>query len=286
MTLPPIEHFYDIAAAGVVSGLVLFATWRWRRQDWPGGIAIGAGFAATFRLALDKWPKLIPADATRFALHCAVGGALLGVLLSVRRVPAILRWLLPLGASAVVVWLLLGKWAPNKWPDDHERMTLLCGLAVAMFVVWKILDGAARRRPGVSIPLFLMIYAGAVSLAVSDWGASALLGQFAAALAAALGPCVLFGLIMKDKSLGAGAVAVTTILSSTVLICAVYYGELAPWSALLFALAPVALVWRRPRWASAALFTMVLGTAMLLAWNAAQPEEEDDGIEDPYEDIR
>jgi len=298
MQLPPLEFFHEVGAAGVASGLVLFLLWPWRRAAWPGAVAVGAGFLTTVLLAFvgwgrerwtdpDNWAWLEwnPPDATRLAPHLAVGGAVLGVVLSLKRVPELVRWILPLAASAGLVWLVLGDWAPHRWPDDKERALWLGGLAGGLFVVWKLYDGTTRRSPGFAAPLMLMLAAGAAGHAVGQWGGSGLLGQYAGALAAALAPCVLFGLILKDKTLGEGAVAVTAMLLGFVLLCSVYFAQLPDWSAALLAVAPGAVLFRKPRWLGPALFAAIVGAALAWSWRAAQPED-DGGEPDPYEQYR
>lgn len=264
----PVDVFLEIVPAALVSGAILLFTWRWREQAWRAPLAIGAGFATTFVYALGL-PGWMPVDTTRLLLHFAVAAAVLGIVDA--RLPRPLAWALRLVFSAAVPWLLL-----RGLPEPP--VTAMVVAAAALFVVWMALDWRAQVVDGWAQPLAILITAaaGGQALAAANNG---LLGQLSGALAAAVGPLLLFGPLHGRQTLARGGAGVVAVIAAGLWMTGHFFSQNFPLSsACLLAAAPLAATKKR-WWAGALVAALLAALAVYLAMHANPVD-----FGDPYED--
>jgi hypothetical protein len=182
---------YGIALPAAVSAAVLLVTQLFARRITAaertprGGLALGAGYLVG-QVAIDTRPPLPPREASDWIWYFTIAAILLGLADVSRGCPPWLRWLLRAVLWLAFVWVLLPLGVRAEETPGEVR-AWLAGLGQAGLVFWALLDIPARRLPGASLPLTLLIVA-AGSAVVLTFSFSAKLGQFAGAFAAAMIP--------------------------------------------------------------------------------------------------
>ena len=238
------------------------------------GLAIAAGFyvAAWYISGF----QMMPLTSTRKILILGVAVVLLGIFIDnwrpVRR--AGLPIIFVAGASSAL-WLI--------WPllvrSSGNAMWLLGGSAV-VYVTWNSLWlYGLRKKPWRISSAALFIAAGTGIAAL--FGASALLGQLASALAAAIAGLLIIGLIFSSSAankvgnVGAAMAMPVAVLSSLIGLSASVYAQL-PWYSLAFLaaiplLAYIPLSARNP-WRQVLImmlvFTPAVSATVFIAWES------------------
>jgi len=156
-----------------------------RRRAWAGGLALGAGYLAG-HAALGGMPGFPPHDAVQRLFYVGVLAVAAALVLSFR--PGRQPWRRAAEAAALLgAWLYLIPGSVRSAWTPAEAAAWLSAIATAGLTFWFFLDDLWERRPGpvaFSLPPVLALAAAAV-LSLSH---SALLGQLAGLLAAALVP--------------------------------------------------------------------------------------------------
>jgi len=266
--VPPVEVLFEILPAAAVSAGVLLAAWflpRWRTRAWPAALAVGAGYA-TSHAFIRGAPEALPADATQLLFHFAIAGALLGIVEGLE-LPVAARWGARAVLSAAVPWLLLRGLEEHTWESTTEAALWYAGLGLGLFSVWAVLEWRARQVQGVPQPLVFCLVAGGGAVALAA-GRSGVLGQMAGALAAALGPLVLFAFLVKSRR--TGAIPVFVLVLAALAMSGYFFAELPASSALLLLIAPLAAV--RRWWLGAAVALVLVGAAIYLSHAANPPD--------------
>ncbi len=187
----------------------------WRRDrtvagcDWGVALAVGGGFLAggvgaagiPDRWPLEKWEWLFVAVAV------LTGASLLLALRSWRP----WRWLLGPSATLLAVVLLTPPGTGHLW-ETGEAVAWVWKLLTAATVglVWLATEPLARRRPGASLPLALLVAVTGGSMVLMLSGNDVLARTLGAA-AAALGVCVVVAWRRPSFALTGGATAVLAV---------------------------------------------------------------------------
>ncbi len=225
------------AAVPVAVTLLLFAPLRHRAGIWAW-LAVVAGWAAA--LYLIKGFDLSPLRSTEKIVAATLGGLLLGLALEWWRPPR--RWLivlLALFAAAAAAWLLWPRLKRLEGVDLWMMAVLPLGVAVAVAALADL-----RRHPGRAegaLPLLAAATGGCAMLA-----ASALYGQLALALAAALAIPVALCLTARPPAHLPWFVLLPGALLCALLAAgAVAYARL-PWPAFAALVSIASLAWLVP----------------------------------------
>ena len=242
--------------------LALLGGWRW-------GVALGlaAGYVAGHialqgHQGLESIRAMRPAGAADWALVFAVAAALVGLLVSCSCVSAGAVWLARLLLAVALVNAVLWMMVETRW-EKVQALVYVQSILGIVLVVWWSVDGLAERVRGTTAPLVLCLTVAAAA-ALMIFHNSLTLGKLTAAMAAALLATYLVGLFRSSMDLSRGGMAVVVTTTGTLLLGAVFYGEVAMWAALTVALSPV-LAWVRVsslldgiRPAFAAIWTAIL----------------------------
>ena len=161
-------------------------------NDRAGGLAVGLGFLAAY-VAILGWPPFPPVASTQKLAYAVVGGLALGVVLD----------LAPAGArTAALGWptLILAWFGWRSFGDQNlEDLPELVILWLAGLFVFDRL--AAHRAEGMVAPTMLL-FAGVGASAIGLIGATAVLSQFAAAIAAAVAGFLLWNWPRRRDAIG------------------------------------------------------------------------------------
>jgi hypothetical protein len=265
-----------VAGAVLLLGARLAAV---RGKAFPAGsfegLAVGLGYAAGHTIPAGA-PALPPLDSTDWLFWLALAAA--AVSLGAAFLPVAGRWLwIPRVALAAAVPHFVLK--PLRGSEGLGLLEAI-GWPAAILAWCAALDRLAVRRPGVSLPLVMVMVATA-SAAAFLISHSLILGQHAAELAAALAPVLLFALFSRPASLsGGGILAAGTVLGGLWLAGWAY--DLPAASAALLALAPLAawlaevgpfrrLAPRSALFLRLAAVALLLAAAVAIAWRASPP---------------
>jgi hypothetical protein len=272
---------YGMALPAVVSTMVLLVTWLFGRRIFPAegtpgsGLALGAGYLVG-QVGIDARPPFPPREATDWIWYFTLAAVLLG-LAEVWRAPAWLRWVLRAVLWLAFVWVILP--LPIRAEESPGQVrTWLGGLGAAGLVFWAVLDLQARRLPGASLPLTLLIVA-AGSAVVLTYSFSAKLGQFAGAFAAAMVPLLVAAWIRPGRPL---ATASVMVILPGLWLAAFFYAQPQRTSLILLAaaalsgsLGSVPGLRRLPPWARTLLSAVVAVSLVAVAvWIARAAYQE------------
>ena len=272
----------------VLAGLALMLGARTRPDEtgrrrpgtgWIGALGMGIGFLAGY-VALLGWPRGFPPhDANAALFYVVAGAAVLAGCDSRSPLPALLaRLIVCVGAPTLYLKNLVRNW------ENDELLHQLGPIALAALVLWTGMQAFARVRPGASAPLALWLAATGLSVGLL-WTGFAINAQLAGTLASLMGAATVASWIWKRASLAGGAAGVASVILVTLAAGGVQLSKLPDWSALAFALAPLA-VWLVPRNDAAAKRTLFLrlclvaipvGLGLWIAWEHRPPP-------DPYAD--
>lgn len=214
-------------AVALVGGLVLNRLgWFW------AGLSVPLGFYAAAWLIIGL--QLTPLTSTHKILLSGMVAAAAGLLFDAlpggrRR----LQWLLAAAAAGAAVWLV--------WPVLMRREGVsfwLLGGRAGLYLAWLVVAGIGLRgRP-------LPAGATALSLALGTgicavYGASTLLGQLAASIAAAAGAFLILAVLLVRHNAGAALLLPALILCGLLGVSACVYAKV-PWVSLpVLAVIPV-----------------------------------------------
>ena len=259
LTRPEIQSAAAPLLVALAVGLILRAFGR----PWP---LLGAvlGFLASAWLI--NGLQFTPLTGTRKIILIAVAAGVVGTLLDLMpRLRGRLVWLalLSTGAALWLIWRVLVRRAGVD--------LLVVGAPAVMYVAWLTLSldvGRRREIPTLAAGLALALGTGTVNML----GASALLGQLAFGLGAAIGGVFLLVVFWKDSVAGAVFTLPAGILTG-LLGYAGYAFAKVPWYALaILAIVPLAahvpLPQAWPRIARAAVHTLfgVIVAAVGVVW--------------------
>ncbi|MHC4958433.1 MAG: hypothetical protein ACYTGN_08645 [Planctomycetota bacterium] len=280
--MPPKEVLYHLVPVPFVAGIILLATWPWRKRAWPAGLALAAAYG-TGAVLLEGVPAGWPSSLETWLLPLALLG------LAVAAFEPDRLWLklgLRLVASALAVGLLLSSlegapWKPiatfdNPDPGPPSTMSMVAwhaGLALALFGLWTGLDWRARAVKGFVMPAgFWMAGAGAAGALV--FAHSAKLSEHGAFFAAASGALIVVAFLpgFRQEFGVHGAAGVFALAFGGLMITGYFLGDvLPPTSAILLAGAP--LLAMRKWWLGLGGMGAAVGLALYLAY-AANPAGE------------
>jgi hypothetical protein len=166
------------------------------------------------------------------------------------------RWENRAMLTGATLWLVLGPLFQSLWePEPRQGVAWMIGLGVGMLAFWGTLEAlSARRGRGMLLPMAVLAGGTAAVLVLSR---VLVLGECAMTLAAALGVAWLVARWRTDLTLAVGGVPVVTVVLAGLILGGRFYGEMPRASALLLALAPLAVlidrvgpIRRWPGWAS------------------------------------
>ncbi|HEV2840451.1 MAG TPA: hypothetical protein VGW39_03920 [Chthoniobacterales bacterium] len=223
-----------MAVAAGVCGFALF--WgKERARGAIGPLALGIAYLVG-HLMIAGWTSFPPADTTNWLPYFALAAAVLGAFFALLPITAWARVVIFLLVSTGALRLLLKPKFQYGWSLGEGWAWVAClGGAIVLLAI--VLDALARRpATTVEMPVFLLIVSAGTSGALMLTG-SMLLGQFAAALAAAVFGCHVFAL--RKVALGRGVVPVFSLVVSALLISGYFFAELPAASAVLLAFAPM-----------------------------------------------
>lgn len=249
--------------ASLLLGLILYRT-----VGFWAGISVAVGFYLTAWLITDL--KLFPLTSTRKILLLGLVALGAGLIFDLyRNAP---RWLLFLFFAAgfgAVVWIV---WPVLMRKSDEWEIWMTVGLCGA-YVGWLLVSFVTMRDKSGRATTGLLALAGGTGISAL-FAASALLGQLAGAIAAAMAGYLLAGLFSSRINAGALLVVPTALLCGLLGVAAQVYAKL-PWYTLLI-LAALPLVARvplpedRPSWLKITLLLMCLapvaGGAIYVTW--------------------
>lgn len=277
-----IPGLLGVALAAGVSALVLASA---RGRAWGVPLGLGCGFAlghAAVRgwLMAPEWPTGPPLDAVDWAPWLALVAAGLGAIDAARPVGKAWRWSGRALLTAAAIALVLGPLMSGAWEaEPRHGLDRLIGLGLALLAAW----GATavlvvRRGGGAALPLLGWCAGSGGVLAAAH---SLALGASAVTLAAALGPVAILAIWRPERAGGRGWLAVVVVALAALTLGGLFYADLPTTSAVLLALAPLALaidrlgpVRRRPTWAivllrvAAVLVPVVAALAIALVTSA------------------
>lgn len=243
-------------------GLILYRT-----VGFWAGVAVVAGFYISAWLVTDL--KLFPLTSTRKIMLLGVVALVVGMFFDLYR--SVPRWLAILffGAGFVAaVWMVWPVFARGKGWEPW----LMAGLG-GVYVGWLLVSFVTLRDRAERATAGLLALAAGTGISAL-LGASALLGQLASAIAAAMAAYLLAGLFSSRLLAGGLLVVPTALLCGMLGLAAQVYAQL-PWYTLLI-LAAIPLVARlplpegRPSWLKLMLLLLsllpVAGGAIYVTW--------------------
>ena len=255
-----------IAPFGVslLLGLIFY-----RLAGFWAGIAVVAGFYTTAWLITDL--KLFPLNSGRKIMLLGMVALAVGLIFDLyRSAPRWLTYLFFAAGFAAAVWLV---WPVLMRKSDEWQTWMMSGLA-GVYVGWLQVSLFSLRDKAERVSIALLALAGGTGISALI-GASALLGQLASAIAAAMAAFLLAGLFSSRLSVGGLLVVPVTLLCGLLGVAAHVYAKL-PWMTLLI-LAAIPLVARvplpeeRPSWLKMLMLLLCLapvaGGAIYVVWS-------------------
>lgn len=252
-------------AVALVAGFLLkYAGWHW------AGLAVVLGFYASVSLITGF--EFTPLTSTRKIILLGMIAAGVGLALDLLNLKQ--RYLLPLlavlGAGALL-WVI---WPPLMRMEGAEKW--LYGIGGSAYVAWLLasLEGLRSRALRADAALFNLAMGTGLAAVM---GASALLGQLASALAAAIGAFLLLSSFKKTLPVGFIMLLPVALIAGLIGVGALIYAKL-PWYCLpilaaIPLLARIPLPGKPPLWGQAlALVLMTLpgaAGAIYVAWKIA-----------------
>ena len=262
LTNPVFQAAFVPFVAALIAGLILNRLgWQW------AGLTIVTGFIACAWLITDL--KLFPLSGTRkiilLGLVAIIIGAVLDVYARARRFMPIILAICGAGAALWVVWpVLTRKEGMEFW---------LLAIGASAYVGW--LMAAMERLRDKPIRAGSAALSLGVGTGVSAvMGASALLGQLASSIAAASGAYLLLAVFLTKQPAGSLLTTPVTLLLGLFGVAGHVYATL-PWYALpLLAIIPplacIPLPEEKPNWLKIMLLTLITipaaAAAIFITW--------------------
>lgn len=205
---------------------------RPERRSVAGALALAGAFLFALRTLNGAfvWP---PAQALDWLPMLLAAGLALFAVDDYHDFPARLR----VGLQGLFALVAAGLLLLPLLEQDAGALAALPLIGGVWLAVWFHVDGRTPRALGPATALFVVAVGNA---AVAVLTGSVLLGQLSGALAAALGACLLAGLIRREPLLGHAGVATGVIALGILLLAERYYAEL-PLSVLALLLSAFAL---------------------------------------------
>ena len=237
--------YAPIFVPAILAGICFLVSWRaWSRRTlaehghWGGAAAVVLGYFSGHVL-LASWPPIPPAKAVDWLPYLALIAGAAGVAQRYWGSRWYAAWPVRLLLGCLFAGVLLNSYLLNTW-DRVEGILWIAGLGVGTAVLWNTLERLSAKRTGASLPLSLLLFCSASSVAFVFSG-SGLLGQLTGVLAAVFGAAVVLAWWAPGLSLASGTLTVFVPVYAGLLIQAYFYSELPFWSAVLMYLAPFAL---------------------------------------------
>jgi hypothetical protein len=268
------DILWGILAPIVISAIaVLLAAIPFRRRDgrsgrdaqpWGAALAIAASFAIAFA-AIQGVPKLPPLIVQGWLPYAGAAAVLVAVVATLARGRRAIAWTLSIALLALTVAAVVAR--KGAAVEGPEIWLYALAAAGPVLLWWLATEPAARRTPGVTVPLLLSANAGVAALVLADAGTQTM-GQILGALAIALFVVAAMGLWLRNLTLADGGVLASGILLLGVIFCGEthFFGDVRTIDALLLTLATPAALWiaqllpaRRP------LIRFLVAAAVLLA---------------------
>jgi hypothetical protein len=235
---------FGILLPALIAGIMWGVAWQfWLREPvassgWrmAHALALPAAFVSA-HVALWGWPGWQPRLAEGWLCALAVGGALLAwVQNQLRASPAkVILWV---ALDALALRLFVQARASSFSPIENFGWL---GQGTFLIVLVHIsLETLSARRPGVSLPLALWVWAAGSAAALAATG-SLKYGQLAGILAAILGAACVAAWIQPRFTLAEGVLNGLVPCLMGTLICGTLYSDLPLSSAIVLAAAPLAL---------------------------------------------
>jgi hypothetical protein len=280
--LPPIDEILQavgyglvVPAAVAVIGLLL-TLWLGRGEPLGVGAGLAAGFVALAASQQD-WALLRPKESWDWLPALCLLAVVAGTAEQLVKGPVVVRWVGRV-VVAVLSAVLLIRAQSGREPQPLEPYWY-AALALAVLVLWEILDQAVRRVPGGIIPALLALTAFAAA-AMGEQVGFLTLAQLGGVIAAALAGWALVAWWKPQPGVCRAGVAVLAVLLPAVLFVAWFNKstETPPLSFLLLLGAPFFLgvtsqlplsksVWNRNVFLGA-VTSGALAAALLLAAHA------------------
>ena len=218
-----------------------------------GTLATAAAFVAGY-WATTGWPTFPPAESQqRMLVYMLPAAVVVGLLVSVSKVPRLLPWILRIVVAMAAPPILLLSYIKYTWSTSEAvaRLTLI-GLLTA--AVWSALVMMSRKHAGSRVPSTVMFIAGAMGITIMLSG-SQTLGQYSLSLSATLAAIAGLALITRGSLSTVGLMDVAAAMLLGLCIEGAFYADLTTTNALLISSVPV-LAWlgelsvirRRPAW--------------------------------------
>jgi len=237
----PTDLLFGILIPAVVAGILLLVDARFGaprpslRSLHLGAAALGAGY-----LIAHAWLVGVPASPLGEStvpytawIFWMVAAAI--VLAPLRGWPATASLMRSLYPALFCVWMHRVIRGPG--PHGGLGSVLAFGAVLLVFVLWKLLERLAERKPGPSLPLALWAACAGTSVTLL-MNKSGSLAQLVGAVCAGLGAAVVLTWIVRDNHLARGSVAIVAIVvASAVRIAVVYDLPTASWVLLAVAFA-------------------------------------------------
>lgn len=179
----------------IVAFWVFIASKGWRRREEPdarAGWGSALGFGAAYLLAhfhttrLAFPPPLVPSDALNWLVHISLAAIILGFVEAFFHKNAQLVSVLRLVAVLGALWLTLGFMSEHYW-SATETVVWLGALSLWAMLLIDTLDRTAKHLPGGSLPLSMLLLAGAAAIALIKTGNAKVGLLMGALMAASLG---------------------------------------------------------------------------------------------------
>ena len=248
-----ITQTWLIYGAALPAGIALLVTLLFAliRAKQPGSRAIDVGVAVAVGAAfvvgyqhVSGWPAWPPGAHTEarewLVLAIAPAAVLTALLAALPGRAAVLGWIARILTAVAVIPLLVQTFIRHDWAL-LQAVTQLDGPIALLGAVWLATAGLARRQPSVSLPLSLMLVAGATGLTIMLSGSNTV-GQPALSLAAGLAAVSLIGLLWRGRHGAAGAIDGAWPVTAGLIVIGVVFSELDLINALLLGAAPL-LAW-------------------------------------------
>ncbi len=238
-----VELFLD----GVLPPLVIAApplalAWKpWRRdagpgRDWGMILALAAAPIAA-SVSLEGLPPLIPVKGTQWLWICLLAAALYAIVDERRRLTHYYLGSLPL--LLLTPLLIFQRLMENSW-DWTDSLNHLGVASLLLLVPVLYLPRIMSQGPGPLLPIALTLVASTAGFVLFG-GGSAVFGQLAGALAAALGLSVVVAFRKPEFVFGRGSLLVFSMALVGLLLCGHHFSDLDRTVGLLIWAAPLSL---------------------------------------------
>lgn len=144
---------------------------------------------ASGHLGLPGAPAFGSGDVGRMILFFGAASGFVGAAVALYPIPLVIGWLLQAAVAAAYAWLLLGPKVEGGLTSS-AAVSHVVVIGAAFVLVWEVVGRIARSEKGPGLALAILIWGAGGSVALVFSG-SALLGQLAGILVAALGGVLL-----------------------------------------------------------------------------------------------